>query len=230
MKKELAVLFDMDGVICDTNPYHLQAWEQFAVKHQLNLAGKDLGYYIYGRTNRDALQLFLRDGAFANGVHFNEAQFNDLSEEKEALFREIYRDHVTLTPGLVEFLVALQQAEVPVAVASNAPVSNINFILEATQTRPYFNAVIDASQVSKGKPDPQIYLKTAATLSIPPAHCVVIEDSTVGVEAGQRAGMKVVGITTTHSAAELSHTDLVITDFTSLTVAQLQALLSKSSV
>ena len=226
MKKELAVLFDMDGDICDTNQYHQQAWEQFAEKHQLNLAGKDLGHYIYGRTNRDALQLFIKDKAFANGTGtLTEGQLNDWSEEKEALFREIYRDHVALTTGLPEFLQALKHAEVPVALASNAPVSNINFILEATQTRPYFAAVIDASQVSKGKPDPQIYLKTAATLGMPPARCVVIEDSTVGVEAGQRAGMKVIGITTTHSEAELSHTDLVIADFAGLTVAKLQELL-----
>ena len=94
MKKELAVLSDMDGVLCDTNPFHLQAWEKFAEKHQLNLEGKDLGYYIYGRTNRDALQLFIQDKAFANDRTFTNDQLTDLSEEKEALFRDIYRNYV----------------------------------------------------------------------------------------------------------------------------------------
>lgn len=225
MKKDLAVLFDMDGVICDTNPYHLKAWEKFAEKHQLNLEGKDLGYYIYGRTNRDALQLFIKDKAFANGNSFTSDQLTDLSEEKEALFRDIYRDHVELTGGLQAFLQELKEAGVPMALASNAPISNIDFILDATNTRSYFSAVVDATQVTKGKPDPQIYLRAAELLNVEPAYCIVMEDSTVGVEAGQKAEMKVVGITTTHSAEELSHTDLVIDDFAELSINELKNLL-----
>ncbi|PSR55327.1 HAD family phosphatase [Adhaeribacter arboris] len=225
MKKDLAVLFDMDGVICDTNPYHLKAWEKFAEKHQLHLEGKDLGYYIYGRTNRDALQLFIKDKAFANGNHFSDDQLTDLSEEKEALFRDIYRDHVELTAGLKNFLEEMKQASVPMALASNAPISNIDFILDATGTRSYFEAVVDATQVTKGKPDPQIYLRAAELLNVEPHNCIVMEDSTVGVEAGQKAGMKVVGITTTHSPEELSHTDLVIDNFAELSINELKNLL-----
>ena len=227
MKKELAVLFDMDGVICDTNPYHLKAWEQFAQKHQLNLEGKDLGYYIYGRTNRDALQLFIQDKAFANGNSFTDQQLKELSDDKEALFRDIYRNHVALAKGLKNFLEKLKMTDVPVAVASNAPVENIDFILDATETRPYFSAIIDATQVTKGKPDPEIYLKAAETLGVPHEKCVVMEDSTVGVEAGQKAGMKVIGITTTHSREELNHTDLIIDDFEGLTIGQLTTLLQE---
>ncbi|QNF32650.1 HAD family phosphatase [Adhaeribacter swui] len=225
MKKELAVLFDMDGVICDTNPYHLKAWKKFAEKHQLNLEGKDLGHYIYGRTNRDALQLFIKDNAFANGNDFTSDQLTDLSEEKEALFRDIYRDHVELTGGLQNFLQELKDAGVPMALASNAPISNIDFILDATNTRTYFDAVVDATQVTKGKPDPEIYLRAAELLNVEPSNCIVMEDSTVGVEAGQKAEMKVVGITTTHSAEELSHTDLVIDSFTELGLNELKNLL-----
>lgn len=228
MKKDLAVLFDMDGVICDTNPYHLKAWEKFAEKHQLNLEGKDLGYYIYGRTNRDALQLFIKDKAFANGNNFSNDQLTDLSEEKEALFRDIYRDHVELTSGLKSFLEELKKASVPMALASNAPISNIDFILDATGTRSYFDAVVDASQVTKGKPDPQIYLRAAEILKISPDNCVVMEDSTVGVEAGQKAGMKVIGITTTHSREELDHTDLVIDNFDELNIDQLETLVQNN--
>ncbi|QMU31102.1 HAD family hydrolase [Adhaeribacter radiodurans] len=228
MKKDLAVLFDMDGVICDTNSFHLKAWEKFAEKHQLNLEDKDLGYYIYGRTNRDALQLFIKDKAFANGNTFSADQLTDLSEEKEALFRDIYRDHVELTPGLSDFLEELKKASVPMALASNAPISNIDFILDATGTRSYFSAVVDATQVTKGKPDPQIYLRAAEILKIAPDKCVVMEDSTVGVEAGQKAGMKVVGITTTHSREELDHTDLVIDNFDELTIDQLETLLQSN--
>ena len=225
MKKELAVLFDMDGVICDTNPYHLKAWEKFAEKHQLNLEGKDLGYYIYGRTNRDALQLFMQDNAFANGNNFTQDQLTDLSEEKEALFRDIYRDHVELTGGLHKFLQELKEAGIPLALASNAPISNIDFILDATNTRSYFDAIVDATQVTKGKPDPQIYLRSAELLNVEPGNCIVMEDSTVGVEAGQKAGMKVVSITTTHTAEELSHTDLVISSFSELSINELKNLL-----
>jgi beta-phosphoglucomutase family hydrolase len=218
MKEKFAVLFDMDGVIIDSNPYHKDAWFEFCRRYNVELKEEDVPRKIYGNTNKAALvDVFQRE--------FSPEESYRMSEEKEAIYRDLHRPDINLIPGLETLLKAFQQHHIPLAVCTNAPVANLDFMLEETGIRPYFEVLIDASRVSKGKPDPEIYLKAAQLLNMPPDRCIVMEDSTVGVEAGLRAGMKVVAITTTHTAAELSHTDLVIADFTELTVDKLAALL-----
>jgi beta-phosphoglucomutase family hydrolase len=218
MKEKFAVLFDMDGVIIDSNPYHKDAWLAFCRRYNVVLKEEDVPRYIYGKTNKAALvDVFQRE--------FSPEESFRMSEEKEAIYRDLHRADISLIKGLDSLLKGFQQHEVPLAVCTNAPVANLDFMLEETGIRPYFKVLIDASKVSKGKPDPEIYLKAAELLQVPPSRCIVMEDSTVGVEAGLRAGMKVVGITTTHSRQELAHTHLVIDDFDELTVEKLVALL-----
>jgi beta-phosphoglucomutase family hydrolase len=218
IKEKFAVLFDMDGVIIDSNPYHKDAWLEFCRRYQVELKEEDVPRYIYGKTNKAALvDVFQRE--------FSPEESFRLSEEKEAIYRELHRADIRLIEGLGDLLEAFRQHHIPLAVCTNAPVANLDFTLEETGIRSYFQVLIDASKVSKGKPDPEIYLKAAQLLSMPPNRCIVMEDSTVGVEAGLRAGMKVVGITTTHTRQELAHTHLVIDDFRELTVEQLAALL-----
>jgi HAD superfamily hydrolase (TIGR01509 family) len=120
----------------------------------------------------------------------------------------------------------LKQNNVATAVATNAPISNLNFTLERINIRPYFDALIDATMVKEGKPNPEIYLKAAEKLNMPTDKCIVMEDSMTGVEAGLKANMKVVALTTTHKAEELAHTNLVIDSFEDLTLDKLMALLS----
>lgn len=218
MKEKFAVLFDMDGVLIDSNPYHKDAWMAFCRRYQVELKEEDVPKYIYGKTNKMALvDVFQRE--------FSPEESFRMSEEKEAIYRDLHRADISLIKGLPALLESFQQHQVPLAVCTNAPVANLDFMLEETGIRPYFQVLIDASKVSKGKPDPEIYLKAARMLGISPDRCIVMEDSTVGVEAGLRAGMKVVGITTTHSRQELSHTHLVIDDFDELHVDKLEALL-----
>jgi beta-phosphoglucomutase family hydrolase len=218
MKEKFAVLFDMDGVIIDSNPYHKDAWLEFCRRYNVELREEDVPRKIYGKTNKAALvDVFERE--------FSPEESYQLSEEKEAIYRDLHRPDISLIKGLDTLLKAFQQQQIPLAVCTNAPVANLDFMLEETGIRSYFKVLIDASQVSKGKPDPEIYLRAAKLLNLPPSRCIVMEDSTVGVEAGLRAGMKVVGITTTHSAEELAHTHLVIDDFEDLTVEKLAALL-----
>lgn len=218
MKEKFAVLFDMDGVIIDSNPYHKDAWMAFCRRYQVELKEEDVPKYIYGKTNKMALvDVFQRE--------FSPEESFRMSEEKEAIYRDLHRADISLIKGLPALLESFQQHQVPLAVCTNAPVANLDFMLEETGIRPYFQVLIDASKVSKGKPDPEIYLKAAQMLGISPDRCIVMEDSTVGVEAGLRAGMKVVAITTTHSPQELSHTHLVIDDFDELRVDMLEALL-----
>jgi beta-phosphoglucomutase family hydrolase len=220
MKEKFAVLFDMDGVIIDSNPYHKDAWLEFCRRYQVELKEEDVPRYIYGKTNKTALvDVFQRE--------FSPEESFRLSEEKEAIYRDLHRADIRLIKGLDHLLNAFEQHQIPLAVCTNAPVANLDFTLEETGIRPYFEVLIDASKVSKGKPDPEIYLKAAQLLQVPAERCIVMEDSTVGVEAGLRAGMKVVGITTTHTREELAHTHLVIDDFDELTVDRLAALLNE---
>lgn len=219
MKNTFAVLFDMDGVITDSNPYHKDAWFLFCEKYNVPLTEEDVPKYIYGKTNKQALKdLFKKE--------FSPEESFALSEEKEAIYRQLHQATIEPVKGIPKFLQTLQQNQILTAVATNAPVANLNFTLDTLQLRQYFNVLIDASQVTKGKPDPEIYLKAAELLNMPPEHCIVMEDSTTGVEAGLRAGMKVVSITTTHSKEELAHTHLVIDDFDELTLDKLAALVS----
>ncbi len=202
-----AFIFDMDGVLVDSNPTHKIALKQFCKKHGYDLSEKDLREKIYGRTNRDWLLNLFGD--------LNEETIRAYAEEKEALFRELYVDIKPLD-GLHSFLKKLEAAGIPLAIATSAPRANVDFTISKTGITHFFPIILDDSFVTKGKPDPQIYLKSAAALGIPPGQCVVFEDSLSGVMSAKLAGCKVVGLTTTHTREELIETDLNIDNFESL--------------
>jgi beta-phosphoglucomutase len=204
---EYAFIFDMDGVIVDSNPTHKIALKQFCKEHGYDLSEKDLREKIYGRTNRDWLLNLFGD--------LDEETIRRYAEEKEALFRRLYTDIEPLS-GLISFLNKIDELSIPRAIATSAPRANVDFTLDKTNTGQYFNTILDDSFVTEGKPNPQIYLKSAAALGFDPAKCVVFEDSLSGVKAGKNAGCKVVGLTTTHTAQELYETDLLIRDFAGL--------------
>ena len=107
---------------------------------------------------------------------------------------------------------------------TSAPKENLDFIMEALDLRKYFDAFLHSADVTNGKPDPEIYLKAADRLNARPDSCVVFEDSVAGVKAGLNAGMKVVAVTTTHSADEFEGADLVIKDFERIDVKHIQRL------
>jgi len=199
-----AFIFDMDGVLIDSNPTHKIALQQFCREHDFELSEQQLREKIYGRTNRDWLL-----NLFGN---LPDETIRRYAEEKEALFRQLYTDIEPLK-GLLTFLKKMDEAGIPRAIATSAPRANVDFTLEHTGIGPYFQTILDDSFVSKGKPDPEIYLKSAAALGLEPRNCVVFEDSLSGVKAGKAAGCKVVGLTTTHTNEELSETDFNIADF-----------------
>lgn len=203
-----AVIFDMDGVIIDSNPFHKISLRQFCEKYGYHLSDQELISKIYGRTNKDWIaNLF---GALSK------EELSRYGEEKEALFREIYKNDISALRGLPEFLESLKENNIPIAIGTSAPRSNVDFVLASTGLEKYFSVILDESNVEQGKPNPEIYLKVAAKLGYEPSRCIVFEDSLSGVESAQRAGAKVVGVATTHSFDELNHTDFVIQDFMDL--------------
>jgi beta-phosphoglucomutase len=203
-----AIIFDMDGVIVDSNPFHKIALKQFAHAHGYDLSEELLREKIYGRTNKDWLtNLF--------GT-LTAQQVNQYGEEKEKMYRDLHRKDIRPVDGLIPFLEALDRHRIPRAIATSAPPSNVEFALGSTGTNRFFTIILDETFITHSKPHPEIYQKAVAALKLAPSQCIVIEDSLSGVRAGKAAGCRVVGITTTHSADELCETDFVIDDFTEL--------------
>ena len=208
----------MDGVLIDSNPFHKISLKQFCKRYGYDLTEEELREKIYGRTNKDWIL-----NIFGN---ISEDTIRNYTNEKEALYRELYENDIVPVKGLISFLDSLDKHSIPRAIGTSAPGVNVDFTLAKTAMTKYFTIILDDTFVTKGKPDPEIYLKAAAALTYPPDRCIVIEDSLSGVQAAKRAGCKVIGITTTHTAAELVDTDLIIHDFTNLTVEKLATLMS----
>jgi HAD superfamily hydrolase (TIGR01509 family) len=216
---DFAIIFDMDGVIVDTNAFHKVAIQQFCRKYGFELTDAQLRANVYGRTNKDWLtNLFGTLSA---------KQLQAYAEEKEQLFREMYAPHIKPVKGLVAFLEKLVNASIPRAIATSAPRANVDFVLDKTMLGKYFDTILDESMVTHGKPNPEIYLKTALALGFPNDRCIVIEDSLSGATAGVKSGSKVIGITTTHTREELTEASIVINDFDELSVSDLTNILQK---
>ncbi len=211
-----AFIFDMDGVLIDSNPFHKIALQQFCKQHGHDLNEAQLREKIYGRTNKDWLRNLFGD--------IDKNLLLQYADEKEALFRELYKKDIRPLDGLIPFLSKLKEGGIPRAIATSAPRENVDFTLQYADMGGFFETILDESFVSRGKPDPEIYLKSAKALGFDPANCIVFEDSLSGIEAGKAAGCKVVGVTTTHSPEELSKTDFIIDNFIGITP---QSLISR---
>jgi beta-phosphoglucomutase len=180
----------MDGVIIDSNPLHRQAWEAFNRRYGLETT-EAMHESMYGKRNDDIIRNF-----FGTGLPLDEVLARGAA--KEVLYREMAKGRLEemLVPGLREFLDDFRGA--PMGLASNGEPENVEFIVENAGLRPYLRAVVNGHEVVNPKPDPEIYLRVAGILQVAPANCIVFEDSLAGVRAGLSAGMRVVGIRTTH--------------------------------
>ncbi|KRQ86402.1 Beta-phosphoglucomutase [Caloramator mitchellensis] len=200
-----AVIFDMDGVLIDNYEYHCIAWKEFARRRNINLSDEEI-IKNFGRTNKEIFaQIFKRE--------LNEDEVITLGEEKERVYREVYKEYVKPVDGLVDYLKFLKQKEIKTAVASSAPIENIDFILDELDIRNYIDAIAHAGMIKNGKPDPEIFLKAAEILGVEPRDCIVFEDSLAGIEAGVRAGMKVFGVATTYPKEKLTMAHETIDNF-----------------
>jgi beta-phosphoglucomutase family hydrolase len=187
----LALIFDMDGVVVDSNPLHRIAWAEYNRRRGLATT-EEMQQRMYGRRNDQIVRDF-----FGNGL--TDAEVSRRGKDKEALFRQLASGRVKqmLVPGIREFLERYRS--VPKALATNADRENTDFILAESGLRDYFSVVVDGGQVSKPKPDPEIYLLAAAQLGAIPRNCIVYEDSQSGLNAALAATMRVVGILTSHA-------------------------------
>lgn len=216
MNNNWGVIFDMDGVLVDSNPAHKTAIRQFCDRYNLDLTDAFLEQKIYGRTNKEWIPELFGD--------LPETEILRLADEKEAAFRDSFDPKANEVPGAVDFLNQLHREGVKMLVATSAPRENADYIISALGIGHCFEDVLDSSHVEKGKPEPEVYLKAADRLNLPPSNCIVFEDSIAGVEAANRAGAVVFGLTTTHSEQELKNCRITAEDFRSLTPEMLKSL------
>jgi len=182
-------IFDLDGVIVDTAKYHFLAWRRLAAELGFNLTEVE-NERLKGVSRMRSLEIVLE----LAGITVSEEEKMALAEKKNRWYQEYIArmDETEVLKGAREYLLRLRQDGVKTALASAS--KNAMAILEKTRLVPFFDAIVDGNEVVKAKPDPEIFLRAATKLSLPPVHCVVFEDAEAGVEAARRAGMKVVGI------------------------------------
>lgn len=213
-----AVIFDMDGVLVNSNPYHLAKWIDFLDHHQIRYQEEELPELILGKRNDTAFRHFL-------GPDLTREESKRLSEEIEETFRRVFKPHARPLPGLDNLIKECDAAGIPMAVASSAVRTNIEFVVDALGYRRYFRTMVSGDEVKHAKPDPEIYLKAAEHLGIDPADAVAFEDSYVGIGAVKNAGMKCVAIASTFPIEKLTPlADLAVPTFEAINLAKLRAL------
>ena len=202
-----AVIFDMDGTMIANMQHHDLAWQEFLKRHGIEMSEEERKRKISGRHND---QIF----AMLFGEDTPVEKRKEYGEEKEQIYRGLYKNDIKEVEGLTLLLKRLKEKGFKLAVATTAPQKNRDFGLEELGLTNMFEVIVGAEDVTRGKPDPQIYEMTAEKLGVDPHECLVFEDSLVGVEAAKNAGMRVIGITTSHMASDLGETEATIDDFT----------------
>ena len=190
-------------MIIDSSRQHEESWERLARE-----VGKPLpeGHFKagFGRKNEFIIPHLL-------GWTQQEEEVRRLSLRKEALYREIVREKgLDPLPGVRTWLERLAVAAVPCVIGSSTHRENIEVSLDVLGLRTFFREIVSAEDVSHGKPDPEVFLKAAGKIAMAPERCVVFEDAHVGIEAAQRAGMRVIAVATTNPLAELEKADLAV--------------------
>ena len=199
-----AFLFDMDGVIVDTQQYHSRAVQQVFTEIGVSVSLAELSQYA--GTKRGAS---FRGIAAQRGLKLPVEQ---LSARKDVLFNDIIA-HTQLQPieGIPELLAKLQAAGIPMAIASSSSDAFIAYIVDCLHIRSFFDALLSGENLPESKPNPAIYQLTAQTLGVAPEQCVVLEDAALGVQAAKAAGMYCIGYQNPHSGQQdLSHADEIV--------------------
>ncbi len=213
------LIFDMDGTLVHNMHFHQQAWLAFLEKHGINVSEEEFWEKNAGTITEIVPRFF--DGLT------DEAEIIRLGNEKEAMYRELYRPHVEPLPGLKEFLETARSAGLRLALATAADKGNIDFTLEELGITGHFDVLTGSEEVKKGKPDPEVFLVSAKKLGLKNGECLVFEDSHVGISAALAAGMPVIGMATTHTREELTAQPLlaILDDYVMIgnTDIQLQA-------
>jgi beta-phosphoglucomutase family hydrolase len=212
-----AFIFDMDGTLVDNMKFHSQAWMALFESLGIHLDADEFQRRTAGKTNPEILRKF-------TDRNLTDEEIRGLSDQKENFYRDLYRPHLKATTGLLFFLEQAQELNIPMGLATAAGKENIAFVLQGLKLEDFFCAIVGAEDIQRGKPDPEIFIKSAFKLHVQPKECIVFEDSLFGIEAAQRAGMRSVFITTSHQLEELRNQPavmLAVPDFSAINITAL---------
>ena len=207
-----ALIWDMDGVLVDSGEYHFVAWRETLKA----IMQSDISYADFQRTFGLRNVEMLRDYL---GFNLTLAEVDYLSGIKESRYREIISQRgMSLLPGVKEWLSEARSQGWLQAVASSAPRENVEAVVDTVGIRDFFQVMLSAEDVKHGKPDPEVFLTAASRLGVPPSNCLIIEDAPVGIQGAKSAGIRCVGVLTTHAHLDA---DIVINRLSDLAFTNL---------
>ncbi len=202
-----AIIWDMDGVLIDSLPTHVEAWLPILQRYGYNYTYEEM-IPLFGMTDATVLRSI-------SGGRFSENEVASLTHEKEIRYQELIHKKTRPLPGVVKWLNSFHDAGLKQALASSSDRTSISIILNSLGIYPFFDAIVSGVG-GPSKPDPTIFLKAAEQLEIPPTACLVIEDAAVGVQAAKAGGMYCVAVTTTTTAENLKRADLIVNNLDQL--------------
>lgn len=215
---QTAVIFDVDGVLVDSYQPHFLSWRQM-----LGELGEEFTEATFretfGRTNPDIFATLYDE-------KYSSAEVKEAADRKEAIYRELIEKDFPSVDGAVEIIDLLSDAGFALAVGSSGPPENVSLTLECLGRADLFSARVTGTDVTRGKPDPQVFLLAAEKLAIAPERCVVVEDAPAGVAAAKSAGMGCVALTGTATGELLAEADLVVDSLRELKAEDFASLIA----
>ncbi len=194
--KPFGAIFDWDGVVIDSSIQHERSWEMLAEE-----VGKPLptDHFTQGFGKRNAV-IIPEILGWTNDME----AVDQLGRRKEELYRELVKsDGIKALPGIRELLVELKAVGIPCVVGTSTERKNLELAFDLLDLADFFHGAVCSEDVIRGKPDPEVFLKAAALMDLPPERCVVLEDSAHGIEAARSGNMKALGLATTREAEKL---------------------------
>ena len=209
-----AIIFDLDGTLVDSLPYHHESWRIFFKNN--NIEENDFNE-IY-RNYKGGGTLELMSSVF--GDTYTKDELEKMSDDKEVIFRDIYRSKIFPINGLRKFLDNLKKNNILLSIGSNAIRKNVLMTIKELGITNYFSSIICGDEVSKGKPDPEMYIKTLSNLKVNKNECIIFEDSIEGITAAKNANIKAIGVTSSQSSETLKSVGAfkTIEDYTKISI------------
>jgi len=211
-----AVLWDLDGVIADTADYHYRAWGDIFNEKGATFTREDFMRH-FGQRHDTIIR-------FALGNDIPPDEFKVITERKQQEYRRLVAENIRPLPGAIELIKSLNNHRIKTAIASSAPLENIEIIIRGLGIEDCFQAIAWGTEVPEGKPSPQIFLLAAKKLGVEPGNCVVLEDAIAGVAAAKEAGMKCIAVTNSHPISSLRKADLIVSTLEAVDVDDLNVL------
>lgn len=211
----------MDGVLADTSQFHYRAWEQIFKARGVNLSWEEFTHF-FGMRDDKIIPMVIRGS-------YTKEEIIKISDEKEFLFRKFAKGYIKPFDGLIDLLNLLKADGFKMAVASSGTPENVGLITEECGLKEFFSALVYGNQVQHSKPHPDIFLLASKKLGVSPSGCIVVEDAPVGVEGAKKAGMKCIGVSSTHKRDFLKSADIVIDNYNNLSAEIFNKLINPAT-